>query len=586
MVVKNNREATNTLNTLNKNSKALARSLAKVSTGMKINSAQDDASGYAISERMRVQIRGLEQAGQNAQTGLSVLKTAEGAVQSSVEILKTLKEKAINAANDTNTDADRAIIQKEIDQAVDQLDDNANVTYNGKYLIDGSMNYPPGDVKEIIIRALNTEWLENSLNLIEQSFGMNFEENGTSVKEMSVHFDEGVGGDMADALAWVAFSQTNGIADTLELHINMDKYRYLIKSESNVDGKTSLSTADLLDRTIAHEMTHAVMAANITDMNTENMPLYTLEGAAELVHGIDDTRKAGLQSFDGTIERNSSGTTPYTEGYIYYRYLARQSGGTPQEILKRYMRVLDEQGGTALDAAVAAASKGKYNTNDELLSAIQSDFSAAGSATAFLKDYCGIDLDNLDTGSLLGYDASKTVVKTAKSVIPEGGSTRFWYYPDSDRTSINGLEVVWPGYSKGVMPFSLQVGTKANQNIKIAFGDLTAEGLGLKAADGGGKVSVATRYKANEAIALLDQSLRKALSQQTMIGAIESRLEYTASNITTSLENTQNSESTIRDADMAKEMTDYTKNNVLLQAAQSMLAQANQNSSSVLSLLQ
>ncbi|MBR6344052.1 MAG: flagellin, partial [Selenomonadaceae bacterium] len=83
MVVKNNREATNTLNTLNKNSKALAKSLAKVSTGMKISSAQDDASGYAISERMRVQIRGLEQAGQNTQTGLSVLKTAEGAVQSS-----------------------------------------------------------------------------------------------------------------------------------------------------------------------------------------------------------------------------------------------------------------------------------------------------------------------------------------------------------------------------------------------------------------------------------------------------------------------------------------------------------------------
>ena len=96
MVVKNNKEATNTLNTLNKNSKALAKSLAKVSTGMKINSAQDDASGYAISERMRVQIRGLEQDVQNAQNGQSLLHTAEGAVQSTVEILKTLKEKVIN----------------------------------------------------------------------------------------------------------------------------------------------------------------------------------------------------------------------------------------------------------------------------------------------------------------------------------------------------------------------------------------------------------------------------------------------------------------------------------------------------------
>ena len=140
MVIKNNRSATNTLNTLNRNEKALSKSLKQVSTGMKITGAQDDASGYAISERMRVQIQGLSQSDNNAQTGLSMLKTAEGAVDSTVEILRTLKEKLINAANDTNTDADREIIQKEFDQMIDQIDDNANSTYNGKYLVDGSKN--------------------------------------------------------------------------------------------------------------------------------------------------------------------------------------------------------------------------------------------------------------------------------------------------------------------------------------------------------------------------------------------------------------------------------------------------------------
>ena len=142
MVVKNNMQATNTLNTLNKNEKTLSKALNQVSTGMKITSAQDDASGYAISERMRVQIQALSQADGNAQTGNSMLKTAEGAVSSSVDLLKTLKEKVINAANDTNTDEDRLIIQKEINQACDQLDDNANVTYNGKCLVDGSKNGP------------------------------------------------------------------------------------------------------------------------------------------------------------------------------------------------------------------------------------------------------------------------------------------------------------------------------------------------------------------------------------------------------------------------------------------------------------
>ena len=114
MVVKNNMTAVNTLNILNKNSSALSKSLQKVSSGMKINSAADDASGYAISERMRVQIRSLDQANQNTQNGSSMMKVAEGAVSSTVEILKTLKEKAVNAANASNTDSDRQTIQKVI----------------------------------------------------------------------------------------------------------------------------------------------------------------------------------------------------------------------------------------------------------------------------------------------------------------------------------------------------------------------------------------------------------------------------------------------------------------------------------------
>ena len=109
--------------------------------------------------------------------------------------------------------------------------------------------------------------------------------------------------------------------------------------------------------------------------------------------------------------------------------------------------------------------------------------------------------------------------------------------------------------------------------------------LGLKGNDGE-TLNVSTQVKANAAINVLDNAIQKALDQQTTIGAIESRLEYTANNLTTASENVTTSESTIRDANMAKEMTEFTKNNVLSQAAQSMLAQANQQSSGVLSLLQ
>ncbi|WP_235321904.1 flagellin [Anaerovibrio lipolyticus] len=132
---------------------------------------------------------------------------------------------------------------------------------------------------------------------------------------------------------------------------------------------------------------------------------------------------------------------------------------------------------------------------------------------------------------------------------------------------------------------SLQVGAAANQSIKVGLTDMRAEALGLKGADGT-TLNISTQTKANAAINVLDNAIQKALDQQTTIGSVESRLEYTSSNLTTASENVQASESTIRDADMAKEMTNYTKNNVLLQAAQSMLAQANQSSSNVLSLLQ
>ena len=135
------------------------------------------------------------------------------------------------------------------------------------------------------------------------------------------------------------------------------------------------------------------------------------------------------------------------------------------------------------------------------------------------------------------------------------------------------------------MSLNFHIGSEANVAIKVAMGDMRSQALGLKG-DTGERINVTTKENANAAISVIENALTKALDQQTTIGAIEARLEYTSTNLTTSSENVQAAESTIRDADMAAEMTNYTKNNVLLQAAQAMLAQANQNSSAVLSLLQ
>lgn len=580
MVVKNNMTAKQTLNRLDKNSKALSKSLKKVASGMKLNSAADDASGFSISEKMRVQIRALDQANANAQNAGSLLQTAEGAASSTVDILKTLKEKAINAANDTNTDIDRATIQKEMDQAIDQISDNANVTFNGIRIFDGGADISKS-VQDTIIKALNSEWLKASFEMIQDAYGINFTDGRASVTEMEVLFkNEGPG-----TLAYVTSTPNGDITGALTLTINMDYYDDL--DESSPDGQSPSSGTQYLDRVIAHELTHAVMSANIR--NWGDVPKFVTEGMAEVTHGIDDNRTSDLRNLKGIVDaglaaaRGSNESNSYSVGYAFMRYMNKQFGDNS---VKGFVQGMAQYGGDAagVDKAVNAATGGRYSKLDDLKAAFKADVVAAATSESFLLDKCGIDLDNPDVGSILGADANQGEVRDDKGTVLEGLNTKFWYYPSANSTLINGLTVKWPDFQKGE-GMKFQVGTRANQVINSAFGSISAEGLGLKA-DNGTNLSVGTRVKAKQAMTILDNAIEKVLDQQTNIGAIESRLKYTQANLTTASENTVSAESVIRDADMAKEMTEYTKNNVLMQAAQSMLAQANQNSSGVLGLLQ
>ena len=138
MKIANNSSALSTLNQLNQNNSQLNKALSKVSTGQKINSAADDASSFGISEQLRVLIRALDQDYQNVQNGSTMLKTAHGGIQEIIDELRSLKELAINAANDSNTDSDRAILQRDLEQKRDNIDDIATMTnYNTKPLLDG-----------------------------------------------------------------------------------------------------------------------------------------------------------------------------------------------------------------------------------------------------------------------------------------------------------------------------------------------------------------------------------------------------------------------------------------------------------------
>ena len=430
MVVKNNMSAVRTLNTLNQNSSALQKSLTKVASGMKINSAQDDASGYAISERMRVRIRSLDQANQNSQNDSALMKTAEGAVSNTVELLKALKEKAINAANDSNTDEDRQTIQKEVDQFIDQVDDNALVQFNGKYLVDGSKNN--------VVSTSKTILLNQSLST-------------------------------ATAASSALTALKNRAGDDLEIQTT-DKYTVSwVKNGTTFTTSGSVGSATKLSELLTIAPGTVTAGSGTATLGTDkfNLPVYT----PDKTEGI-----ALVASTAGVTSQISGFTISITDG----QGNVKKAANAALDQFKQYQRAENQTGDKSL---------------------------------------------------------------------------------------------------------TFHVGSEANVAIKVGMGDMRAEALGLKGT-GGDRLSVTTKEKANAAINVIENALTKALDQQTTIGAIEARLEYTSANLTTSSENVQASESTIRDADMAKEMTNYTKNNVLLQSAQAMLAQANQNSSAVLSLLQ
>ena len=600
MVVKNNMSAVSTLNTLNKNSAALAKSLQKVSSGMKINSAADDASGYAISERMRVQIRGLDQSNQNTQIGSSMMKVAEGAVSSTVDILKTLKEKAINAANDTNTDSDRQTIQKELNQSIDQIDDNANVTYNGKYLVDGSK----GTVGKATYTALTNENLASDTNAdtkltdLKRANGDDLELHDTD--KVTVSYVQG--GKTYTTTFQIGYTDDTGTAAT---HTLGDIFR----AAEDID-KTSDVFANAGNRSVYKASngtgpesdyedylttgTYKTANDHKTDYTTKVAAANTALGDASNATSVAGKAAAAVTAYNAAQTDSSKQITikasDYADSYSYIHALANDANYRDAVTGTANVGTGSTPGSTLLADAKAAATNTAVTAADTAATAYtDADKKLMGPAVLSGKNI-GLAASDDMVSTASGKNAITVTANTAGIAGQISGLTiSFTDSQGNELTSANAAMQFSEGNralnASDDNAVTLQVGTKANQSIKVGLTDMRAEALGLKGSDGT-KLNISTQDKANAAINVLDNAIQKALDQQTTIGSVESRLSYTSSNLTTASENVQSSESTIRDADMAKEMTEYTKNNVLLQAAQSMLAQANQSSSSVLSLLQ
>lgn len=434
MYVNNFVMSTSILNTLNYHQTQASKHLLNISTGLKIRSVADDPSGWAIGQRMDVRIRSLDAANGNAQRMKSLLKVADGGISSTVDILKKLKEKAIEAANDTATDSDRQTIQKLFDQYVDQIDDNAYVDYNGKNLLDGSRQGAAQATQQAYTnRALSTDTTATT-KLTDLA-----RRNGDSL----------------------------GITDSDTINISYVK-----------EGKTYSASFSAKDATVEDIF---------TKMNA-------IDGDVFNVAGLSTTSVIGTDAY-GEEKQTVDGENALT---------------------------------------IKAKTAGK---------------------------------DGAIAGFTIGITDSK----------------------GQEKKSVNNVfneftETIEPRNVVSDSSLYAQTSADANRGMKISLGDMRAEALGLRGRDGT-VLSVTTKEGANAAMNVLDNALSRALDQQTTVGAMSSRLDYTISNLTVQSENLTDAKSTILDADMAKEMLAYTKENVLMQAAMAMLAQNNQNAAWFLSLL-
>ena len=643
-----------------KSSTAFGKSLLRVSSGMRINNAADDTSGYSISERMQVMMRGLDQDTRNAQTGNSLLKVAQGAVSSTVEILKTLKEKAINAANDTNTDADRAMIQKELDQAIDQINDNANVTFNGKLLMDGSKNAKT----EGTFTALTNQSLAKTTT------------GATRLVDLADRRDANLGIQLGDTVS-VSYVQ-NGKTYSTSFTVTATSTLATIMLKAEKIDETSQSFADICNRSImavngltdpeAAKQQHDQEVSDATDARDDAKDDYddyydgdyttAKTNLANAIEALDtyDKRLRALSNAYGALTSAAPSLlpgvltnrqdNPYTRVADYYASWI-SSGENRGDYLTPYpwienstsfrnanrgmygmltespydregrddylefQRLLNEYN-TAYNTFA-----GNYNASSasNLAQGIENAQSVLDAAQATLNGYkdtwdqkqAALDAliaPQILSGTKIGVDYYGNVQTTADNenaltiiAMNEGTEGQIAGFTISvsgaDGNIKKSVNAVLDDWNETIRAQNardeddsliLQTGTRPSQAVKVQLTDMRASALGLQGSDGS-NISVATQEKANAAINAIDNALKKAIEQQTSIGAMGSRLGYTSSNLQVASENVQASGSTIRDADMAKEVTSHTKDRVLLRSSQMLLAQSNHRSYDVLSLL-
>ncbi len=618
--VKTNMLALNANRQLGLTTKKNAKNAERLSSGYRINRAADDAAGLSVSEKMRRQIRGLTQASLNAQDGISMVQIGEGALNEVHDMLHRANELAVKAATGTLQDVDRAMIDMEIQQLKAEIDRTArnttfneinlfpengrsplsegfmetksyDITYNlkdGSLMINGAAAGPGVNGAgragvnavssgNVLADTIANELVPNAIKQIFDTFTPLKDNVGTDTIKMSLDVSYIDGKDRT--LAYASFRYSYGGGRPYSMGIRVDAADF-----SNADAEGTGPRAEALKSTIAHELMHSVMQYTLTDGMSgrygDKYPSWFTEGTTQLAGGgfttgwndtltyyanyladADDTSQdANIASY---LKKFTMNGRPYGHGYLgcaYLGYLANGGGAVTDTNISAGMNKIftDLLNGKTLESAIqdntgisTAQLNSMFKNGDANLTEFVRRLSYASKDGAGSMIAGGL---NVGGSSLLGTNAIF--------------NQPFQIDPFKVTVDLSGPSII-----------GLQVGAEPGQHIEFDLFQMSSKALGLE------DLNVKTTDDADLAIDQLKFAIGCVSNVRSYYGAIQNRLDHTINNLNNIVENTTAAESRIRDTDIAKEMVEYSNNQILMQAGTSMLAQANQHSQLILSLL-
>lgn len=515
MVVRTNTMANNAFRQLGMNNSAVSKSLEKLSSGFRINRAGDDASGLAISEKMKAQIKGLEQASTNSQDGISLIQTAEGALTEVHNMLNRMVELATKSANGTiQNEVDRENIQNEVNALIDEIDRIGNATnFNGIQLLDGTMGSASSSAGGETIKVGNI--IATNLDLVAT-------ENAAVKAGNTITIAAANAATEADEKLTVTVKDSKGISKEIEI-------AGPVVAEG--DKTDPAKTAEAIVKALSENAEFSGMFDITVDETDAKKLTFTGKGDYTLVSIEGETGKGAATALAGgltAVEAADANTVltgavneSFTKGDII------SVGGKVYELV-------EADGDKAQKSGAIAVTMG--DSNDDILANLNK---------ALEKNGYKVEVDNTNDWKF---------TKKAASTAASGGAGSL----------------------------TLQIGdtSAAFNKLTVSIGDMRSSALGV---DG---VDVSSQEAAGDQIDVIKAAINTVSMARGDLGALQNRLEYTINNLDTTAENMTSANSRIRDTDMAKEMMQYTKMNVLVQSAQAMLAQANQQPQSILQLLQ